>query len=136
MRTQVLILSVLLAVAVAGCSSTVKPSEKTSFSKHVNETGINVYFFYSPSCPHCEHVFPYVKSVAANYTNSSVRFYFCNVLHLSGKCKSIAEKYEVEWVPTVIIKYNGKAMMLVGENHIRLLGRILNALSNSTSQKQ
>jgi len=92
---------------------------------------VTVYFVYSPSCPHCENVLPYVKEVAANYTaNDSVGFVFCDVSNLNDKCKAIIDEYRVGWVPTAIVKSGSTTRMLVGEDQIKLLGDFLDALTH------
>jgi len=66
-------------------------------------------FFYSPSCPHCENVMPYIKQLAKkmNITMYDVT-----------KNESIAEKYSIYAVPTLIVETDKGEMRLIGESDI------------------
>jgi len=66
-------------------------------------------FFYSPACPHCEKVLPYIKELAKRM---NVTMYDIT------KNESVAEKYGIYVVPTLIVETNEGEMRLVGENAI------------------
>ncbi len=66
-------------------------------------------FFYSPACPHCEKVLPYIKKLARRM---NVAMYDIT------KNESIAGKYDIYAVPTLIVETNEGEMRLVGESAI------------------
>ena len=84
-----------------------------------NTTKTRVYFFYSPYCPHCIAVKPYVESLV-NKTNIT----FCNVNdfgNCSSDAKFVATLSGLRGVPTAVVVNSSTAKVLVGEDEIREL---------------
>ena len=95
-------------------------------SSHKHNTAPNtVFFFYSPYCPHCEKIKPYITNLMKNYTN--YKFVFCNVNNCNGTCKVVMEKYRIMFVPTVVVFKKNNTTILTGIIEIKSnLKRILN----------
>jgi len=87
-----------------------------------NTKKVAVFFFYSPHCPHCEEVLPYVKELAKlkNIT-------FCNVetMDPGTRCTQVAEDIGLSAVPTAVVYEKDKVQILIGTDDIRALGKIL-----------
>lgn len=90
-----------------------------------NYTKIEVYFYYSPTCPHCKRVEPYIDDLRENYKN--VVFHYCNVQNLSKDCYEYT--YYVVGVPTVVVHADNLTTSLVGERDVMKLGELLDKLS-------
>jgi outer membrane lipoprotein-sorting protein len=89
----------------------------------VNNT--TVFFFYSPTCPHCEEVKPYITNLTKKY--NKINFVFCNVNDCSGECKEIMENYRVMFVPTAVVIGKNGTTILTGSTEIEnRLEEILN----------
>lgn len=99
-----------------------KEKEQEVARKYEN---ITVYFFYSPYCPHCHEIMPYIDSLKRNYT--SVNWVYCDVTN--NTCKNIISQFNIEFVPTVVVVGDGKPLIkLVGTEDIRILDDYLKAL--------
>ncbi len=88
---------------------------------------VEVYFYYSPYCPHCRAVEPYMKLLKEKL-GDEVEFYFCNVndpRNCSKKAIDVARRYPFEWIPTVIVFADGKVYRLTGTDQVLRLGDIL-----------
>ncbi len=84
-----------------------------------------VFFFYSPYCPHCEEIKPYVTNLTKRYTN--YKFVFCDVNNCNGTCKKVMEKYRIMFVPTIVVFGKTNTTILTGTIEIRNnLERVLN----------
>jgi len=92
-----------------------------------NPSGVEVYFYYSDTCPHCMEVKPYVENLTKEY--KGVKFYFCNVRNVS-ECPKESLRFAsiVYGVPTVVIYYNNTTLMLIGSNNVKKLGDVLRCL--------
>ena len=102
-------------------TSQTQPSQ-TLQNNSCNFSRIEVYFYYSPECPHCERVKPYVDALREKYEN--VTFYYCNVdEELSEACYEYA--YYVAGVPTVVVHSGNLTVSLVGERDVTRLGELL-----------
>jgi len=121
MKRLVLLGGLILLGFLMGCitSTTTQQQNKCSYSK------IEVYFYYSPTCPHCKHVEPYIDSLRENYTN--VTFYYCNVQNLSKVCREYL--YYVVGVPTVVVHAGNLTTSLVGERDVMKLEELIKRLS-------
>jgi len=104
----------MLVLMLVGCSQKLTTS-KCNYSK------IEVYFYYSPRCPHCENVKPYVDEIRDKYKN--VSFHYCNVENASKECYKYA--YYVYGVPTIVVHTNGITTSLVGERDIMGLENLI-----------
>jgi outer membrane lipoprotein-sorting protein len=99
-------------------------SEKVNL-KELNVTPDTVFFFYSPYCPYCEEVKPYVTNLTKKYTN--FKFVFCNINNCNGTCKEVMEKYRILFVPTIVVFGKNNTTVLTGTTEIRNnLERVLN----------
>jgi len=90
-------------------------NEKIKLNISIN--GTTVFFFYSPFCPHCEAIMPFMKNLTKEYKN--VKFDFCNVYNCSGECKQVMRKYNIMFVPTVVVFKNNTSTTLVGTVDIK-----------------
>ena len=118
MRRLMLLVAVAMTVAILGCSAShLQPQQKQK---------IQVFFFYSPYCPHCQEVKPYMRLLREKL-GREVEFHFCNVAkwNCSPESLEIAKKYPFEWIPTVIVIANGKVYKLTGTTQVLKLGEIL-----------
>ena len=104
-----------------------KPSQTALHDNNsCNFSKIEVYFYYSPECPHCERVKPYVDALREKYEN--VTFYYCNVdEEPSEACYNYA--YYVAGVPTVVVHSGNLTVSLVGERDVTKLGELLEGLA-------
>jgi thiol-disulfide isomerase/thioredoxin len=94
-------------------------------AERCNYKGIEVYFYYSPHCPHCERVKPYVDSLREKFKN--VTFYYCNVENMSEVCYKYA--YYAYYVPTVVVHADNITTSLIGERDVKSLGEVLKRLA-------
>lgn len=105
------ILTVISLFLVLGCISTThSPS---------------IYFYYSPNCPWCNLVKPYVEFIRSQA--SDVKFEFCNVKdfeNCSTNAKRIAEDIKLKYIPTIVIK-NSNTTILTGAYEVLKVGKIL-----------
>ena len=98
--------------------------EEVNLNK-LNVTPDTVFFFYSPYCPHCEEVKPYVTNLTKKYTN--FKFVFCNINNCNGTCKEVMEKYRILFIPTIVVFGKNNTTVLTGTTEIRNnLERVLN----------
>ena len=140
MKRSVLLGGLILLVFLMGCTSTQQqtpvnttvtettPAETTPGGpgfEECNYSKIEVYFYYSPMCPHCKRVEPYIDDLRDNYTN--VTFYYCNVQNLSEGCYKYL--YYVVGVPTVVVHAGNITASLVGERDVMKLDELIKRLS-------
>ncbi len=90
-------------------------SEDIKFNIRVNTT--TVFFFYSPYCPHCKEVKPFMENLTKKYDR--VRFVFCNVNNCNETCKRVIEKYRVMFVPTAVVIGKNDTTILIGSKDIK-----------------
>ena len=117
---------VMVVVALLCCVQ--KPDETTTpIPQKCNFSKVEVHFFYSPYCPHCEEVKPYVVNLSKKYR--VVKFYFCNVANAS-QCPRESMRFAgmIYGVPTVVVYYNNTTLMLVGSNNVKKLEGVLRCL--------
>ena len=102
--------------------------KQLKIEQQYNNTQANkmmVFFFYSPYCPHCEEIKPYVTNLTKRYTN--YKFVFCDVNNCNGTCKKVMEKYRIMFVPTIVVFGKNNTTILTGTIEIRNnLERVLN----------
>jgi|Deesub1362B_J571_1020462.scaffolds.fasta_scaffold02758_2 thiol-disulfide isomerase/thioredoxin len=104
MKSPLVLLIPLIAILLLGCTGNEKFPEG------------NIYYFFSPECPHCNNVKPFVENAS-----KKVDIKFCQVEKLDEECKEIAEKAGLKGVPTVVRVENGKLAKYVGEVEVREL---------------
>jgi len=88
------------------------------FKKSLNET--RVYFFYSPSCPHCLAVKPFVEEFA----NETGMVEFCDVsdpANCTINAKIVASFSALRGVPTAVIVNSTSEKVLTGEIEVKSL---------------
>ncbi len=68
--------------------------------------------YYSNYCPHCRAVEKEIKKIGANVTMCSVDS------RLTGICKKIAEKINLNYVPTLVVIRNRKLKLIIGSKDI------------------
>ena len=86
------------------------------FKKSLNET--RVYFFYSPSCPHCLAVKPFVEEFA----NETGMVEFCDVsdpANCTINAKVVASFSGLRGVPSAVIVNSTSEKVLTGEIEVR-----------------
>jgi len=88
---------------------------------------VAVFYFYSPNCPHCANVTPYVHGVINSSEFGWVNFYLFNVDELNETTYLLAGKYNVMYIPTIVIDgfFPGSPVLLVGEEQVRSLENVL-----------
>jgi len=87
---------------------------------------IKVYFYYSPKCPACRMVKPYMNLLKEKVKD--VKFDFCNVYDLkncSNESIAVAHKYPFMYIPTVIVIAGNDVTKLTGSYEVLRLGKIL-----------
>jgi len=94
-------------------STQLKPAQKYT----ITVNGTTVFFYYSPLCPHCEAIMPFMKNLTREY--KSVKFDFCNVYNCSGECRQVMKKYNVMFVPTVVVFEKNNTTVIVGSRDIK-----------------
>jgi thiol-disulfide isomerase/thioredoxin len=104
MFARVGIFLVIASFLIAGCSDSISDGEE------------KVYFFFSPECPHCENVKPYVSNAS-----KKMEIEFCQVEVMKEECKEIAKKIGLRGVPTAVYKKEGKLRVYEGETEVRNL---------------
>jgi thiol-disulfide isomerase/thioredoxin len=133
-----LIVAVLLGFFLLGCTQNGTENVNNTLNTQLNSTQevhvktVEVHFYYSPTCPHCLEVKPYVQALAKNTT---VKIDFCNVKEVIegnySACSNESLKYiySVRGVPTaVIVMDNETYMILEGSKNILKLGDVLKCL--------
>ncbi|AGK61690.1 hypothetical protein Asulf_01719 [Archaeoglobus sulfaticallidus PM70-1] len=100
-------LLLILIVFLAGCVT-----EKTEDQVVKGD----IYFFFSPNCPHCKNVEPYVINAS-----KKVEINFCQVENLTDTCKEIAEKIKLRGVPTAVVVEKDKVYVYSGETKVKNL---------------
>ncbi len=92
--------------------------------QHANEK-VSVYFYYSPTCPWCKMVMPYVQQL----NESGVDIIFCNVAKLnncSNEAKKVAKEAKLRGVPTAVaVNETGIVKVFVGAYEVAELGEFL-----------
>ncbi len=105
-KAAIPVLFVAFVAVLAGCSTNgVTPTP-----------GNKIYFFYSPECPHCENVMPYVKNAS-----KKIEIEFCQIEKMSNECKEIAKKIGLKGVPTAVYQKGGKTKIYIGEVKVKNL---------------
>jgi thiol-disulfide isomerase/thioredoxin len=104
MFARIGIFLVIASFLLAGCSDTISNGKE------------KVYYFFSPKCPHCENVKPYV-----NNASKKMEIEFCQVEKMSEECKEIAKKIGLRGVPTAVYKKGGELRVYEGEVQVRNL---------------
>ena len=115
----------VFTIALLGCSQ--KSVPEGTGGKVCNYSDIEVYFYYSPTCPHCEKVKPYIDELREKYKN--VKFIYCNVSdkNISKACYTYA--YYVFGVPTVVVHAGNVTTSLAGERDIMGLESLIRSLA-------
>ncbi len=117
-----LILLLVVCLLLIGCSE----QKSTSTSKE-----IEIFYYYSPKCPACRMVKPYMELLKENVRD--VRFYFCNVYgNCSEESVEIAKKYPFQYIPTVILIAGNDVVKLTGCYEVLKLGEILKSYGIET----
>lgn len=86
----------------------------------LDENETRIYYFYSPECSACREVTPLMKNISKKYN-----IVFCNVKNLSDtqRCYTVADKIQLEAVPTVALE--GEEKTLVGKEEISTMVKSL-----------
>ena len=115
----------VFTIALLGCSQKSIPANTEN--NICNYSDIKVYFYYSPTCPHCEKVKPYIDELKEKYKN--VKFIYCNVSdkNISKACYTYA--YYVFGVPTVVVHAGNVTTSLAGERDIMGLESLIRSLA-------
>ncbi|ADB57112.1 TlpA family protein disulfide reductase [Archaeoglobus profundus] len=121
---KLIALLLVLTIALLGCS---QKSALETGSKACNYSNIEVYFYYSPTCPHCEKVKPYIDKLREKYKD--VKFIYCNVSdkNISKACYTYA--YYVIGVPTVVVHAGNVTTALAGDRDIIGLENLIRSLA-------
>ncbi len=88
-----------------------------NFKNNLSET--RVFFFYSPTCPHCRAVEPFVQKMAER-----VNVTFCNVNDIrncSIDAKVVMTFSGIRGVPTAVVVNSTFEKVLEGENSVKEL---------------
>ena len=129
MRSFALLL--IFSLLFVGCSE--KITHKTVPTPSVKSKEIRVYFFYSPSCPACRMVKPYMYLLKEKVKD--VHFDFCNVNDPKNCSKDsimVAHMHPFEYIPTVIVIAGDNVTMLTGSYEVLKLGKILESYGIKT----
>ena len=80
-----------------------------AYCNYLRNTNIqSVEFYYSPTCPHCQAVYPFVEEMKNKYTDAEWKFIDVTKAEIS-----------VEAVPLIVIKTSdGRFVKLVGSYEI------------------
>ncbi|MBO8181795.1 MAG: thioredoxin family protein [Archaeoglobus sp.] len=97
------VLGLLLGFSFTGCST-----------DGVSNGKDKVYFFFSPKCPHCEKVMPYVKNAS-----EKMEIKFCQVGKMDDECDEIAKKIGLKGVPTAVYKKENELKVYIGEIQVK-----------------
>ncbi len=124
MRKVLPILAMIVGLTILGCSQKSIVNVNTT---HCNYSKIEVYFYYSPYCPHCEKVKPYVDQVREKYKN--VTFIYCNVSDKNVSKECYTYSYYVVGIPTVVVHADGVTTALVGEKDVMGLEKVIRGLA-------
>ncbi|WP_457548886.1 thioredoxin family protein [Archaeoglobus sp.] len=126
MKKSVALYLVLVTIALLGCSQRTYPQKPLEVGK-CNYSNIVIYFYYSPTCPHCEKVKPYIDKLKRKFPD--VKFVYCNVndKNISKACYTYA--YYVFGVPTVVVHAGNVTTSLVGDRDIMGLEKLIESLS-------
>ncbi len=119
----------VVCLLLVGCSEQKLPNQKPKTSKNGK---IEVFFYYSPNCPACRMVEPYMNLLKEKVRD--VRFYFCNVNDLKNCSKesiAVARMYRFRYIPTVIV-LAGNVTELTGCYEVLRLGEILESYGIKT----
>ncbi len=123
MRRVLLIL--VFCLLVTGCVSQ-KQNNVTPRATNCSYSKVEVYFYYSPYCPHCERVLPYINELREKYRD--VKWIYCNVSgNVSKACYKYA--YYVVGTPTVVVHYGNVTLSLVGERDVMGLEKVIKSLA-------
>ncbi len=132
MKLRVLLV-LLFSAILLGCLGYQQGANVTqTTAESVRYKEIEVHFYYSPYCPHCIKVEPYVKDLVKKHPD--VKFYFCNVYEVMrdnlSACsnKSLMYIYHVRGVPTAIVVYNNTVTVLTGSNKVLELEDVIRCI--------
>ncbi len=133
MRSFALLL--ILSLLFVGCSEKIEHKAMPTPSVSENSKEIKVYFFYSPKCPACRMVKPYMKLLREKV--KGVHFDFCNVndpKNCSRNSIMVAHMYPFEYIPTVILIVGNNVTKLTGSYEVLKLGKILESYGIKTPE--
>jgi len=121
MKKVLLALVILISLSLLGCS------QNKSTNLTCDYTKVEVYYYYSPYCPHCEKVSPYVDELKERYKD--VKFYYCNISdrNISIVCYKYA--YYVMGTPTVVVHADNVTLSLVGERDVLGLEKVIKSIA-------
>jgi len=106
-----------------------KTEERDEFLRYLVEFKNNIsdknriYFFYSPTCPHCVEVKPYVESLANKTT-----VVFCDITkfqNCSGDAKIVVTLSGLKGVPTAVIVNLTQVKVLIGSKEVKNLKKFI-----------
>lgn len=125
MKRVLLILAVLTVLTLSGCSQ--KPINTNTNVTTCEYSQIEVYYYYSPYCPHCKKVTPYIEELKEKH--EEVKFYFCNVSdkNIPKECYTYA--YYVVGTPTVVVHAGNVTVSIVGERDVMGLEKVIRSLA-------
>jgi thiol-disulfide isomerase/thioredoxin len=121
-RLLALLTPLTLAILLAGCSESNAPSNVPSdVSKD-----LKVYFYYSPNCPSCQQVMPYMNLLSSEV--KEVKFDFCNVKSVEN-CSigsiAILNAVKLKYIPTAVVRAGESVYVLVGSDEVLRLSELL-----------
>jgi thiol-disulfide isomerase/thioredoxin len=125
-KVIVLVAAALLAACVSDHIPTPTPTSTPSIS-------IEAYYFFSPRCPYCVIVKPYVEELAKM---DEVDFDFCNVAeawNCSNESIKVADEINLVGIPTVVVKTN-ETKVFVGYKEVLDLGSFLREFGLKTPE--
>ncbi len=121
-----ILLLLILAAVVLGCAG-----EKVEKRKE----NVTIYYFYSPTCPNCQAVEPYIDYLM---NSTDVNFVLCNVKEFDNctnesieLAKAIYSKQGFFGVPTAVVKYRGNYTVFIGKYDVLKLSEFLEKLGYS-----
>ncbi len=90
---------------------------------------VKIYYFYSPTCPNCREVEPFISYLK---NSTDVSFVVCNVKNFdscSDESKSVAKsvykKLGFFGVPTAVVEVKGNRTVFVGKYEVLRLSEFL-----------
>lgn len=120
----------VICLILIGCSEKMTQKPTPSVENHE----IRVYFYYSPKCPACRMVKPYMNLLKEKV--EGVKFDFCNVNDLkncSNDSIAVAHRYPFMYIPTVIVIAEN-ITKLTGSYEVLKLGKILESYGIKTPE--
>ncbi len=120
-----ILLVLVLALLIVGCSAQQKSLDTTkALMSSKQNRNVLIIFVYSTNCIHCENVYPLMVNLSKKYN-----VLFCNIE--KEDCREIIDRFDVQYVPTVIVIQGNQTIKLVGELQIRK--QLLMLLNSITS---